>query len=185
MSDPNPNPNPNPNHISTKVLVDNPWHRYCLDRYRHADGSEGEYYHVDMPGSCGIIPIFADGSTALLRVYRYLLNTTLWEFPIGGMKRGDDPLNVARRELQEEAGLVAQDWTPLGSFAPYKGVSNEHTHFFLARELSWVEQELEPSEEISVHPMSMAEARRMLIEQELPDGQSITGLALLDRELGS
>lgn len=173
----------NQNHIATEVLVENAWHRYCRDRFRRPDGSEGEYFHVDMPGSCGIVPLFEDGSTVLLQVYRYLLNTTLWEFPIGGMKHRDAALEVARRELEEEAGLLAARWTPLGSFAPYKGVSTEHTHFFLAEQLTWTRQELEPSEQITVHRMPLDEARVKLIEQELPDAQSITGLVLLDRYL--
>ncbi len=175
----------NPNHIATEVLVQNSWHRYCKDRFRHPDGSEGEYFHVDMPGSCGIVPMFEDGSTVLLRVYRYLLDATLWEFPIGGMKPGDEPLAVAKKELQEETGLRASSWTPLGSFAPYKGVSTERTHFFLAEQLTWTEQELEPSEQITVHQMPLTEARSKLIEQELPDGQSITGLVLLDHHLSA
>jgi len=171
--------------VSRRVLVENSWHRYCLDRYTHTDGSEGDYYYVEMPGSCGIIPIFADGSTALLRVERYLLDTWLWEFPIGGMREGEDPLAVARRELREEAGLAAERWDMLGSFAPYKGVSTERCHFYLARELEDVGQELESCEHISVHRMPMTEARDKLLGQELPDGQSITGLVLLDRFLAT
>ena len=99
-----------------EVLVDNPWHRYCRDRYVQADGSEGVYYHIDMPGSCASIPVFADGSTVLVHVHRYLLGIDLWEFPIGGMSAGDDPLWVAQMELHEEAGLRARTWTPLGRF---------------------------------------------------------------------
>ncbi len=167
--------------ISSEVLVANPWHRYCLDRFRQQDGSEGLYYHIDMPGSCGIIPIFEDGQTALLQVHRYLLDCNMWEFPIGGMLDGEEPLAVAKKELREEAGLLADDWQSLGNFAPYKGVSNEICHFFLARQLAWTSQELEVSEEISVHVMPMAEARHRLLQQPLVDGQSITGLALLDR----
>lgn len=169
--------------LSSEILVDNPWHRYRMDRYVLRDGSEGRYYYVDMPGSCGIVPLFPDGRTVLLRVHRYVLGRELWEFPIGGMRTGDDPLAVARDELRQEAGLVAERWDLLGRFAPYKGVSNEVTHFFLARELSWVPQEHEVSEGISVHPMSLEEARSRLLDQELPDGQSVTGLALLDRFL--
>jgi ADP-ribose pyrophosphatase len=112
-----------------------------------------------------------------------LLDRWLWEFPIGGMKDGEEPLAVARRELREEAGLVAERWDALGSFAPYKGVSNEHCHFYLARDLEEVGQELEPSEHISVHRMLLADAREALLAQSLPDGQSITGLVLLERFL--
>jgi 8-oxo-dGTP pyrophosphatase MutT (NUDIX family) len=169
--------------LSREILVDNPWHRYCKDRYTQADGSEGVYYYVDMPGSCGSIPVFADGSTVLLRVHRYLLGADFWEFPIGGMKAGEQPLGVAQKELLEEAGLQAAQWTPLGRFAPYKGVSNEICHYWLARDLTELQQQLEPSEQISVHRMPLAEARRRLIDQECSDGQSLSGLVLLDRWL--
>ena len=167
--------------LSRDVLVPNPWHRYCRDRYVQADGSEGTYFYVDMTGSCAAIPLFADGSTMLLRVYRYLLGRELWEFAIGGMQPGDDPLAVAQKELHEEAGLLAATWTPLGRFAPYKGASNEVCHFFLARDLTVVPQQLEASERISTHRVGLAEARRLLLDQELGDGQSMAGLMLFDR----
>ena len=167
--------------LSREVLVDNPWHRYCLDRYTHADGSEGRYFYVDMPGSCTVIPLFADGSTALVHSHRYLLDRQLWEFPIGGMKDGDDPLDVAKHELEEEAGLLADDWLLLGSFAPYKGVSNEHCHVFLARSLHWTDQKLEPSESMTVHRMPFEEARTRILDQALADGQSLGALAFYDR----
>lgn len=171
--------------LDREVLVENAWHRYCRDRYTLRDGSEGQYYYVDMPGSCATIPVFDDGSTVLVKVYRYLLGCDLWEFPIGGMKAGEQPLDVAMAELREEAGLAADDWTPLGHFAPYKGVSNERCHFFLARGLREVGQQLEASERISVHRMPMADARRTLVGQECGDGQSMAGLLLLDRWLAA
>ena len=169
--------------LQREVLVDNPWHRYCRDRYVQTDGSDGVYYYVDMPGSCAAIPVFADGSTMLLRVHRYLLGEDLWEFPIGGMKAGDDPLAVAKKELHEEAGLTADEWIPLGRFAPYKGASNEVCHFWFARQLREAAQDLEPSERITAHRLPFAEARRLIVEQECGDGQSLAGLALLDRWL--
>lgn len=167
--------------ISTEILIDNDWHRYCLDRYTQADGSEGRYYYVDMAGSCGIIPMFEDGSTLLLKVRRYLLATDMWEFPIGGMHPGEDPLEIAKKELAEEAGIRAGSWHALGRFAPYKGVSNELCHFFLARDLEDCGQDLEPSEAISVHRMPMGEARDRILAQDILDGQSMAGLMLLDQ----
>ena len=71
----------------------------------------------------------------------------------------------------------------LGTFAPYKGVSNEIDYFYLAKGLTWTEQSLEPSEEITVHRMPFDEARRRLLKQPLIDGQSIAGLALFDQFL--
>jgi 8-oxo-dGTP pyrophosphatase MutT (NUDIX family) len=167
--------------LQREVVVDNPWHRYCRDRYVQADGSDGVYWYVEMTGSAAVVPLFADGSTALVRVHRYLLGVDLWEFPIGGMRAGDDALHVAREELHEEAGLQAASWTPLGRFAPYKGVSTEVCHVFLARGLTVVPQRLEASERITVHRLPFAEARARLLEQPLGDGQSFAALLLLDR----
>lgn len=183
MSDASANDDGTFRRLSREVLVHNPWHRYCLDRYVRADGSEGRYYYIDMPGSSAAIPVFDDGTMVLVRVHRYLLGRDLWEFPIGGMAAGDEPLQVAQHELREEAGLVADDWTPLGHFAPYKGVSTERCHFFLARGLQQVPQELEPSERITVHRLPIDEARERLLDQECGDGQSMAGLLLLDRWL--
>jgi len=169
--------------LASEVLVDNPWHRYRRDRYVQADGSEGVYYYVDIAGSCGVIPVFADGTAAILHVERYLLGQALWEFPIGGMLAGEEPLAVAQKELREEAGLRADRWTPLGCFAPYKGVSNERCWFFLARGLDECGQQLEPSERITVHRLPLAAARARIVGQQCGDGQSLAGLALLDRWL--
>jgi ADP-ribose pyrophosphatase len=169
--------------LSRDVLVENRWHRYCRDRYVQRDGSEGDYYYIDMPGSCGAIPLFDDGTTLLVKVKRYLLGCELWEFPIGGMQIGDDPRAVAARELEEEAGWRARDFHYLGKFAPYKGVSNEVCHFFLAQELVEVGQSLEASEAIEAHRLQLAAARERLLEQPLGDGQSISALVLLDRFL--
>src|SRR5262249_23881564 len=150
--------------LSREVLVDNPWHRYCKDRYTQRDGSEGVYFYVDMPGSCGSIPVFEDGSTVLLRVHRYRLGGDFWEFPIGGMKPGEEPLAVAQRELREEAGLTGSQWLPLGRFAPYKGVSTDVCHHWLVRGIAAAAQELEPSEQIAVHRLPLAEARARLVD---------------------
>jgi len=169
--------------LSREVLVDNPWHRYCLDRYVRRDGTEGRYYYIDMPGSVGIIPLYPDGSTVLLKQRRYLLDVELWEFPIGGLAEGADPLSTGRNELREEAGLEAGRWDRLGAFAPYKGVSNERCGFYLARDLKAVPRAPEPEELISVHRFPLEEARRILLDQELGDGQSWCGLLLLDRFL--
>jgi len=170
--------------LQREVLVENSWHRYCKDRYTQRDGSEGVYYYIDMPGSCGTIPVFADGTTLLVRVHRYLLGGDFWEFPIGGMKPGEEPLAIAQKELLEEAGVSANRWTPLGRFAPYKGVSNEICHYFLAQDLEQKAQELEASEQISVHRMPLHEARQRIVDQDCSDGQSLAGIVLLDRWLG-
>lgn len=170
--------------LSREVLVANQWHRYCRDRYVLADRTEGEYFYVDMPGSVTVIPRFADGSTALCRVHRYLLGADFWEFPTGGVQPDQDPLDIAKLELREEAGLTAAQWRPVGRFAPYKGVANEVCRVFAAEDLQQVEQDLEPSEAITVHRMGWAEAKQTLIHQPVADGHSLAALQLYDAGAG-
>ena len=167
--------------LSREVLVDNPWHRYCRDRYVQADGSDGTYHYVDMAGSVCAVPLFDDGTTMLVRVRRYLLGCDLYEFATGGLQPGDDPLAMAQTELREEAGLEASRWDALGTFAPYKGVSTEVCHVFLARGLAFVAQDLEASERITPHRLPLADAARLLATQQPADGMSLAALALLDR----
>jgi len=169
--------------LSREVVVENPWHRYCMDRYTQRDGSAGTYHYVDIAGSAATIPLFSDGTVVLVEGFRYLLDCWLLEFPIGGMQAGESALSVAQRELEEEAGLVACDWHSIGSFAPYKGVSNEICHYFVARDLEWTAQRLEPSEDIRVHRMPLGDARRRLLDARPADGQSLAGLLFLDRWL--
>lgn len=170
--------------LSSEVLVANPWHSYRRDRYVRTDGSVGDYYYIHMPGSAGVIPRFADGTTLLLQTHRYLLRRTLWEFPIGGVGEGQDPLHVAQHELEEEAGCVAARWDALGAFAPYKGVSDELCHFYVAEDLTTTSQRLENTERITVHRMDFATAKRRLLEQDVIDGQSLVGLMLYERRFG-
>lgn len=169
--------------LDTRILIDNPWHRYCKDHYLQRDGSEGVYYYVDMPASAAVLPLFADGSTLLLRSFRYLFGREIWEFPIGGVARGTDPLETAREELRQEAGFVATRWTPLGRALPYKGVSTETCHYFLAQDLNPCGQELEASEAATVHRMTLAQARECLFADDAVDGQSLAGLVHLERHL--
>lgn len=169
--------------LKSEVLIENAWHRYKLDRYERTDGTEGRYYYIDMLGSVGIIPLHEDGTTVLCRQHRYLFAQDLIEFPIGGIEPGREIEETGRLELREEAGLVAGRMDYLGVFAPYKGVSNERCHFYLARDLTEVGQRLEPEEQIELLRMPMEEARRMLLAQPLLDGQSMCGLMLLDRFL--
>jgi 8-oxo-dGTP pyrophosphatase MutT (NUDIX family) len=117
----------------------------------------------------------------LARCRRYLLDTTMLEFPIGGVAVGETPLSVAVRETREEVGFQPRQMTPLGRFAPYKGVSNEVCHFFLGEDLVACGQRLEVSEEIAVELVPLAEVRELLLAEAVGDGQSLAGWLLLER----
>jgi 8-oxo-dGTP pyrophosphatase MutT (NUDIX family) len=171
--------------LASELLVSNDWHCYRKDRYVRTDGGESDYYYVDMPGSAGCIPLLADGRVAMVEVTRYLLSRKLLEFPIGGMKRGEDPGAVAVRETAEETGYRPRRMTRLGSFAPYKGVSNEICHFYLGEDLEPVGQRLETTEEIRPRLVPLGEVRDLLLSAGTGDGQSLAGWLYLERLAGT
>ncbi|WP_243226122.1 NUDIX hydrolase [Microbacterium sp. CIAB417] len=106
------------------------------DRLRYGDGELRRQY-VDHPGAAAIVAMDASDRVLLIQQYRHPIRHRDWELPAGLLDvEGEDPLDAARRELAEEADLVAGAWEPLLSTFTTPGGSNEIVHFFLATELS-------------------------------------------------
>lgn len=106
------------------------------------------------------------------------------EIPAGGSD-GEDPLAAARRELQEETGLVAQQWEPLGKLQSANGFLNEFAHIFLATELEDTkdhEQEAEGITELQKIPLK--KALSMIKSGEITDCQSVAAISLAALHLG-
>lgn len=133
------------------------------DTVRWPDGMEGEYSYVEAPEAALIVP-FRDGATVLVGQWRHPWNELSWELPAGTIEPGEEPLECARRELAEEAGLSAASWEPLGTARGTAG-STMRFHLFLARELSEVERAPEDYE-------------RDMVLRRLPLGEALeAGLA--------
>ena len=100
--------------------------------------------YMEHPGAAAVLALDGAGRVLLQRQYRHAVRHALWELPAGVIDvEGEGPLETARRELVEEAGLRADTWHELADFFPSPGFSGERIHVFLARGLSEV-----PPEEI-------------------------------------
>lgn len=104
---------------------------------RFEDGSEKEVAKILAPPAAVMVPVFEDGTTVLVRQWRPAWWESSWEVPAGTVEDGEDPLECARRELAEEAGLRAGDWLPLGT-ARGTALTTVLFHLYLARDLSEV-----------------------------------------------
>ncbi len=94
---------------------------------------------LEHPGAVVVLAVDADDRVLCLQQYRHAVGMAFVELPAGLLDvAGEDPLEVARRELREEAGLAATDWEPLGTTYPSPGITDEVQHLFLARGLSHV-----------------------------------------------
>ena len=106
------------------------------DVVRLPDGNESVREWIDHPGASAVVPLFDDGSTLLVRQFRYPPRREFLEVPAGKIDiAGESPEDVARRELEEETGWRAGRLESLGSLYPCIGYSNEIIHFYVAHDL--------------------------------------------------
>jgi len=169
--------------LSKEPFFECPFYTFSHDRYRLPDGSTGDYYYLDIPGSSVVVPVTAEGDLLLVRQYRYLMGRHSLEFPAGGMRHEGEPMDNARKELREEAGYTASELRELGACAPYNGASNELCHVYLATGLQQVGARPDPTEEMELVALQPDEVTRMIRSGEIWDGQTITAFYyfLLDR----
>jgi ADP-ribose pyrophosphatase len=136
------------------------------------------------PGSVVLIPMSADGRIILVRQYRAPLGRWVWELPAGSLKPGEDVERAARRECQEEIGLVAGAIERLGSFFPTPGYCDEEMNFFRLSDLRQPQEgdeavEPDEDEDIETKSCSIDEIRQMVASGEIIDLKTVAGLTIL------
>lgn len=136
-------------------------------------------------GSAVIVPIFDDGTVALVRQYRHPAVRYLLELPAGTLAEGERPEIGAARELKEELGVVAARLEKLSEFFVSPGFCEEKMWVYLATELSEGEQALEDDEVLDVVRMPIADALEMITSGEIEDAKTIIGLILAAPRVGS
>ena len=90
-------------------------------------------------GAC-ILPYFADGTICMVRQFRYAMQQQLWELPAGKLEKGEDPFAAAKRELEEECGLTADNYISAGRILPHRGL-RYRGHLYLGRHRSARDQD--------------------------------------------
>jgi 8-oxo-dGTP pyrophosphatase MutT (NUDIX family) len=175
--------------IKEKTVYDNPW--ITLSEYDviNPSGGKGIYGKVHFKNrAIGILPLDEDMNTYLVGQYRFVLDAYSWEIPEGGGPVETDLLVSAKRELLEETGLVALQWTKLMNLHLSNSVSDEYGEIFLARQLSQQSAEPEDTEQLQVMKLPFEEAYAMVEQGKITDSISIAAiqkvkLMLLDGSL--
>jgi len=139
---------------------------------------------VHHPGSAVILPLFADGTIALVRQYRHPAVKYLLELPAGTLEDQERPEEGAARELEEELGLVAGRMEKLCEFFVSPGFCEEKMWLYLATELTETSQRLEDDELIEVVCLPISRALQMITEGEIEDAKTIIGLMLAAPRIG-
>lgn len=141
------------------------------------DGSEGTREYIRHPGGVGILALTAEREVLLVRQYRYPYGEVVTEIPAGKRDAGEDPLTTARRELEEETGMVADSWTPLGPMYPTPGYTDEVDYLFLATELQPTAAHPDADEFLDVVRVPLDTLLEQVMDNAIPDAK--TQLALL------
>lgn len=140
---------------------------------------------VHHPGSAVIVPVFDDGTVALVRQYRHPVVRYLLEVPAGTLDDGERPEVGAERELQEELGLIAGNMEKLSEFFVSPGFCEEKMWVYLATELVQGQQRLEEDELLDVVRLPISEALEMITSGEIQDAKTIIALMLAAPRVGT
>ncbi|MDT7779944.1 MAG: hypothetical protein QOC99_2456 [Acidobacteriota bacterium] len=165
--------------VSTRVVYDNPWIRVREDAVVRPDGRPGIYGVVHFKNiAVGVLAVEGE-MLYLVGQYRYTLERFSWEIPEGGCPQGEEPLEAARRELEEEAGLRARHWFKMGEAHLSNSVSDELAIWFLAKELEQGERRPEGTEKLLVRRVSLRESLEMVNSGEITDALSVLAIQQL------
>jgi ADP-ribose pyrophosphatase len=139
---------------------------------------------VRHPGSGVVLPLHEDGTVSLVRQYRHPAVKYLLEAPAGSREPFEPPEECARRELEEELGLVAGRLELLAEFFVSPGFCGEKMWLYLATELTETRARPEEDEFLEVVRLPLARAVEMIATNEIEDAKTIIGLMLLNSRDG-
>jgi len=135
-------------------------------------------------GSAVIVPVFADNTIALVRQYRHAAQKHLLEIPAGTLEENEAPETGARREVEEEIGVVAGKIEKLTEFYVSPGFLTEKMHVFLATDLRESKQNLDEDEFLSIEKYSFEKAFEMIRSGKIEDAKTMVGIIMAGAKLG-
>jgi 8-oxo-dGTP pyrophosphatase MutT (NUDIX family) len=163
--------------LASSLKYGNKWFSVREDDVIRPDGQRGTYSVVTAERiATGIVPLWPDDTVTLVGQFRYAVNEYSWEIPEGGGPLDVDPLETARRELREEAGLTAGTWLFLGRVHTSNCFVNEVCHVYLATELSEVGARPDPEEVLQTQRVAFDRAIEMTCDGSITDAITIAGL---------
>ena len=135
-------------------------------------------------GSAVILPVFEDGTVALVRQYRHAARQFLLEIPAGTLNSNEPPEVGAARELEEEIGVRAEKLEKLTEFYVSPGFLTKKMFVFLATGLIETQQNLEEDENLTVERHSFQQLYEMIKNGEILDAKTIVSILLAGPRFG-
>jgi ADP-ribose pyrophosphatase len=171
--------------VNTKLVYEGGFIQVHKDDARLPDGKIAMREYIKHPGAVTIIALLDNGNMLMERQYRYAPQQEFIELPAGKVDHGEAILLTAQRELLEETGYVAREWTHLTTAWPCIGFSDEKIDYFLARGLTHQGRQLDDGEFLEVFELSPAEAIEWVKLGKITDSKTIVGLFWLEKTLNN
>jgi ADP-ribose pyrophosphatase len=168
--------------LKPTLVASNPVHsgriiEVSTETLRYGNGREYALDFVRHPGAAAVVALDAANRVCVVRQYRHGIGDFLWEIPAGKLDRGEAPAVCAVRELAEETGVAARDWTSLGVYLPAPGIFTEVIHLYLARDLTIGLAVPDADEELELEWLPFNEALARVQRGDWNDGK--TAMALM------
>ena len=163
--------------IDSQEVYTNPWISVHHENVLTPANTQGIYGLVHFKGTAvGVLPIDEQGNTWLVKQTRYTLECESYEIPEGGAPAGEDPETCARRELQEEVGLIAGHLQHFMTLHLSNSISDERAEVYIATDLTQGECALDDSEDITVHKMPFEQALQWVLDGKITDAISVAAI---------
>jgi len=146
------------------------------DKVLLPNNNEAEREIILHKGAAAIVPVDDEGRIIFVRQYRHPIGEELLEIPAGLLEEGEEPLESAKRELEEETGYKYSKIRFICKMISSAGFCNEIVHIYLATELKKGKQNLDEDEFISLERYTFEEAVEMIFDGRIKDSKTIAGI---------
>lgn len=160
-----------------KVFAGKLLHVYA-DEIVLPDGKKTGREYIKHPGAIAVIAVEPNGKIVLVKQCRYPMDSVLYELPAGKLDPGEELLTCAKRELSEETGYEADEWTYLGPVCTTPAFTNEIIHIYVAESLHKFAQHTDPGEFIKLESFTKEEIMQMVKDGKIFDAKTLAGLLL-------
>ncbi|NMB56451.1 NUDIX hydrolase [Candidatus Beckwithbacteria bacterium] len=166
--------------ISSKQIFSCPWFSISYDILIYPNGTQGDYYIFKREYPFVAVLAIENKQILVLRQWRATIRDWVWEIPMGAVNRHETPLQAAKRELLEETGYKAKKWQKLGENYVGPGHTDTKGFVFLATDLQKItgKAEKNPKEIIEVYQISCEKFEKMIQNNQLKDGPSMSSYLL-------
>lgn len=137
-------------------------------------GTQALYEYVEIKNGASVLAMEENGDIWLVREWKYAIGRPSLEVVSGGIEPGEEPLVAARRELREELGFEASDWSSLGYVDPFTSMLTCPNYLFLARGLSPVPPDPEEAEVMEFERMRLSDAAALVMDGGITHAASCT-----------